>query len=339
MSRRGWILFTAMSVIWGVPYLLIKVADGGVSVPVLVFARVAGGAVVLLPLALQRGQLRSLRGHWRWLAVFACVEIILPWLFLTAAEKRLSSSMSGLLIASVPIIGVALARLTGSGERLTPLRWTGLLGGLAGVALLAGPGAVHGDLGSIALVMLTAVGYATGPLVASRKLADLPGLAVTAVCLGFAAVVYAPAAALTWPRAVPSAAVLASLAGLALVCTALAFVLFFQLIAEVGPARATVITYVNPAVAVALGVGVLGEPLTPEIIAAFGLILAGSVLATRSGQPAGVGGEPAAGGGRVAGRAGMAGGDPGGERGDEPAVDREPREPGATGPPRSPATP
>jgi drug/metabolite transporter (DMT)-like permease len=341
VSRRGWILFTAMSLIWGVPYLLIKVADGGVSVPVLVFARVAGGAVVLLPVALQRGQLRSLRGHWRWLAVFACVEIILPWLFLTAAEKRLSSSMSGLLIASVPIIGVALARLTGSGERLTPLRWTGLLGGLAGVALLAGPGAVHGDLGSIALVMLTAVGYATGPLVASRKLADLPGLAVTAVCLGFAAVVYAPAAALTWPQAVPSAAVLASLAGLALVCTALAFVLFFQLIAEVGPARATVITYVNPAVAVALGVGVLGEPLTPEIIAAFGLILAGSVLATRSGQPAGAGGEGmvAGGEGMVAGGEGMAGGDPGGERGDEPAADGEPREPGATGQPRSPATP
>jgi drug/metabolite transporter (DMT)-like permease len=253
---------------------------------VLVFARVAGGAVVLLPLAVYRGQLRALRPHWRWLAVFACVEIILPWLFLSLAERRLSSSMSGLLIASVPIIGVALARLTGGGERLTPLRWAGLLGGLAGVALLAGPGALHGDLLAIAEVMLTAVGYATGPLIASRKLAGLPGLGVTAVCLGFAAVVYAPAAALTWPQSVPSAEVLASLAGLALICTALAFVLFFQLIAEVGPARATVITYVNPAVAVALGVGVLGEPLTPEIIAAFGLILAGSVLATRSGQPA-----------------------------------------------------
>jgi drug/metabolite transporter (DMT)-like permease len=289
VSRRGWILFTAMSLIWGVPYLLIKVADGGVSVPVLVFARVAGGAVVLLPVAVHRGHLGALRGHWRWLAVFACVEIILPWLFLSAAERRLSSSMSGLLIASVPIIGVALARLTGAGERLTPLRWTGLLGGLAGVALLVGPGALHGDLWSIALVMLTAVGYATGPLIASRKLADLPGLAVTAVCLGLAAVVYAPAAALTWPRTVPSASVLASLAGLALVCTALAFVLFFRLIGEVGPARATVITYVNPAVAVTLGVGVLGEPLTPEIIAAFGLILAGSVLATRPGQPAGAG--------------------------------------------------
>jgi drug/metabolite transporter (DMT)-like permease len=186
----------------------------------------------------------------------------------------------------VPIIGVVLARLTGGAERLTPLRWAGLLGGLAGVALLAGPRALSGDLGSVMLVLGTALGYATGPLIASRKLAGLPGLGMTAVCLGFAAVVYAPAAALTWPSAVPSAKVLASLAALAVICTALAFVLFFQLIAEVGPARATVITYVNPAVAVALGVGVLGEPLTPEIIAAFGLILAGSVLATQSGRPA-----------------------------------------------------
>ena len=282
MSRRGWVLFTAMGVIWGIPYLLIKVADGGVSVPVLVFARVGGGALVLLPIAARRRQLGVLLPRWRWLALFACVEIILPWLFLSAAERRLSS---GLLIASVPIIGVALARLTGGAERLTPLRWAGLLGGLAGVALLAAPGMSGGDAWSVILVMLTAVGYATGPLIASRKLADLPGLGITAVCLGFATVLYAPAAALTWPARVPSAQVLASLAALALICTALAFVLFFKLIAEVGPARATVITYVTPAVAVALGVGVLGEPLTPEIIAAFGLILAGSVLATRPGLP------------------------------------------------------
>jgi drug/metabolite transporter (DMT)-like permease len=128
-----------------------------------------------------------------------------------------------------------------------------------------------------------ALGYATGPLIANRKLGELPGLAVTAVCLTFAAILYAPWAALTWPDRVPSVQVLASLAGLALICTALAFVLFFQLIAEMGPARAVVITYVNPAVAVALGVTVLGEPLTPVILAAFALILAGSALATRSG--------------------------------------------------------
>ena len=285
MSRRGWVLFGLMSVIWGVPYLLIKVADGGVSVPVLVFARVAIGSAVLLPLAIRRGQIRVLAGRWRWLALFAVVEIMLPWALLSDAERHLSSSLTGLLIAVVPIIGLVLARLTGGPEQLTAVRWAGLLAGLGGVALLAGPHLEGGGAWPIAEVMLVALCYATGPLIANRKLGDLPGLSVTAVCLAGAAVVYAPFAALTWPSAVPSASVLASLAALGVLCTAIAFVLFFQLIAEVGPARATVITYVNPAVAVALGVSVLGEPLTPAIVAAFVLILTGSVLATRSGLP------------------------------------------------------
>jgi drug/metabolite transporter (DMT)-like permease len=265
------VLFLTMSVIWGVPYLLIKVVDdGGVSVPVLVLARVGVGAALLLPVALRRRQLSALRPYWRWLAVFAVVEIIAPWFFLSDAERHLSSSLSGLLVASVPIIGVAAVRLTGDPERLSPVRLGGLLLGLGGVALLAGPSANGGDWWSVIEVLLTALGYAIGPLVANRKLADAPNPGVIAVCL-------------TWPHAVPSARVLAALAGLAVVCTAVAFLLFFRLIAEVGPARATVITYVNPAVAVALGVSVLGEPLTPQIVAAFALILAGSVLATRSG--------------------------------------------------------
>lgn len=283
MSRRGWALFIAMGVIWGIPYLLIKVADQGVSVPVLVLARTTVGAALLLPLALRRRQFGTLRGHWGWLALFACVEIILPWAALSDAERHLSSSMSGLLVAAVPIIGLVLARLTGAAERLTLTRWLGLLAGLGGVALLAGPGALGGGAWPVTEVLLTALGYAAGPLVASRKLADLPGLAVNAVCLSAAAVIYAPAAALTWPSELPSWQVLAALAALGAVCTATAFVLFFKLIAEVGPARATVITYINPAVAVALGVIVLGEPLTVEIVAAFVLILAGSILATRSG--------------------------------------------------------
>ena len=286
MSRRGWVLFALMSVIWGVPYLLIKVADTGVSVPVLVFARVCVGAAVLLPLAIRRRQIRVLAGRWRWLAVFAVVEILLPWALLSDAERRLSSSLTGLLIAAVPIIGVVLARLTGGPERLTAARWAGLLAGLGGVALLAGPHLAGGSAWPIAEVLLVALCYATGPLIAGRRLGDLPGLGMTAVCLAGATVVYAPAAALTWPQRLPSAAVLGSLAALGVLCTALAFVLFFRLIAEVGPARATVITYVNPAVAVALGVSVLGEPLTPAIVAAFALILSGSVLATRSGRSA-----------------------------------------------------
>jgi drug/metabolite transporter (DMT)-like permease len=283
MSRRGWVLFAAMSVIWGVPYLLIKVAVGGVPVPVLVLARVGIGSALLLPAAVRRRQLGVLRPHWPWLAAFAIVEIITPWLLLSEAERKLSSSMSGLLVASVPIVVVLLARLTGGTDRLTVIRWAGLLAGLGGVAVLAGPTAARGDALSITEVLLVAVCYATGPLIASRKLADLPPLEMTAVCLGFASIVYAPLAALTWPSAMPSGRVLAALAGLAVVCTAAAFPIFFRLIAEVGPARASVITYINPAVAVALGVSVLGERFTPAMAVAFALILGGSVLATRPG--------------------------------------------------------
>ena len=285
MSRRGWILFAAMSVIWGIPYLLIKVADEGVSVPVLVFARTSVAALLLLPLALRRREIRVLLPYWRWLVVFAVVEIVAPWLLLSNAERHLSSSTTGLLVAVVPIIGVLLARLTGDAERLSVIRLAGLFIGLGGVALLAGH-LTGGGAWPIVEVLLVATGYATGPLIASRKLGDLPGLGMTAVCLAFSAVVIAPAAALNLPHAVPPARVTASLAGLAVVCTALAFVLFFKLIAEAGAARATVITYVNPAVAVALGVAILGEPLTPTILLSFVLILSGSVLATRRGQRA-----------------------------------------------------
>jgi drug/metabolite transporter (DMT)-like permease len=284
MSRRGWALFAAMSIIWGVPYLLIKVAVGGVPVPVLVLARVGIGSALLLPAAVRRRQLGVLRPHWRWLAAFAIVEIITPWLLLSEAERRLSSSMSGLLVASVPIVVVLLARLTGGTDRLTLARWAGLLAGLGGVALLAGPTIAGGDALSITEVLLVAVCYATGPLIASRKLEGLPPLGMTAVCLGFAAIVYAPLAALSWPATLPSWRVLGALAGLAVVCTAAAFPIFFRLIAEVGPARASVITYINPAVAVALGVSVLGERFTPAMAAAFALILGGSVLATRPGR-------------------------------------------------------
>jgi drug/metabolite transporter (DMT)-like permease len=284
VSRRGWALFAAMSVIWGIPYLLIKVADGGVAVPVLVLARVGIGAALLLPVALRRGRLGTLLPYWRWLVAFAAVEIITPWLLLSEAERRLPSSTTGLLVASVPIVVVVLGRLTGGTDRLTAVRWTGLLAGLGGVALLAGPTVAGGDVLSVAEVLLVAVCYATGPLIASRKLGDLPPLEMTAVCLGLAAVVYAPLAALTWPSAVPSWQVLAALAALAVICTAAAFPIFFQLIAEVGPARASVITYVNPAVAVTLGVVVLGEQFTPAMAGAFALILGGSVLATRGGR-------------------------------------------------------
>jgi len=273
-----------MGVIWGIPYLLIKVADGGVSVPVLVCTRVALGSLLLLPAAIRGGHLRTLKGSIPWLAAFTAVEIIGPFALLSNAERRLPSSTSGLLVAAVPIFSALLAWLTRGSDRLTLIRWAGLAIGLGGVALLAGPSAEQVGPLPVIEVLLVALGYSIGPLIANRKLSHLPPVAVNTVCLGAAALVYAPFAALTFPRHVPSAQVLLALAGLGVICTGIAFLVFFRLIAEVGPARATVITYINPAVAVTLGVLVLGEHLTAAIGVSFVLILGGSVLATRPGS-------------------------------------------------------
>ena len=280
MTRRGWFLFTALCVIWGVPYLLIKVAVGEVAVPVVVFARTALGALILLPLALRSGQLGALRRHWRPLVAFAALEMIVPWGLLSQAERNLPSSLAGLLIAAVPIISVVVAKLTGGTERLSARRWTGLIIGLAGVAVLAAPDLSGGRGWPITEVLLVAVGYASAPLIAARRLGDVPALPMTVACLSLAALVYTPAAILAWPHRMPSAQVLAALAALGIVCTACAFIVFLQLIREVGTSRAMVFTYVNPAVAVAAGVAVLGEPFTATMAASFVLILTGCLLAT-----------------------------------------------------------
>jgi drug/metabolite transporter (DMT)-like permease len=282
MSRRGWVLFAAVGVIWGIPFLLIKVADSGVSVAFLVFTRVCIGSLLLLPFAVRHGQLRTLLPRWRWLAALSIVEVTLPWLLLSAAERRLSSSLSGLLVAVVPVIGVGVARLAGDRDPMTAARWAGLAIGLGGVTSLMLPAVAGGGTVPVLEALGTAVCYAIGPVIAARKLAGADDLGVTVASLGLASVVYAVPAALTWPQAVPAPRVLAALAGLAVICTALAFLLYLRLIAEAGPVRAEVVTYVNPAVAVTLGVLVLGEPFTPLMAISFVLILAGSVLATRS---------------------------------------------------------
>jgi drug/metabolite transporter (DMT)-like permease len=282
VSRRGWVLFAIMCVVWGIPYLLIKVAVGEVAVPVVVFTRTALGAVVLLPLALRSGsgQLAVLRRHWRPLVAFATLEMIVPWGLLSQAERKLPSSLAGLLIAAVPIISVVIARLTGGTERLSARRWAGLIIGLAGVAVLAAPDLSGGSAWPVAEVLLVAVGYASAPLIAARRLGDVPALPMTVACLSLAALIYTPAAIVAWPHRMPSAQVLASLAALGIVCTACAFIVFLQLIREVGTSRAMVFTYINPAVAVAAGVVVLSEPFTATMAASFALILTGCLLAT-----------------------------------------------------------
>lgn len=280
MSRRGWLLFIAMGIIWGVPYLLIKVAVGSLSPASLVFLRTALGALLLLPLAGARGQLRPLLRHWPAVLVFTAAEVAVPWLLLAHAEQRLSSSLSGLLIAAVPLVGAVLGWAGGT-ERLGGRRLAGLLVGLAGVAALVGLDVRGGDAVALLEMAGVVIGYAVGPYVLARYLSDVQGAGVTGVSLGLSALAYLPLAVIQRPRHWPGLNVVGAVLVLALLCTAAAFLLFVALIAEVGPVRATVITYVNPAVAVALGVLVGGERFTLGIGLGFALVLAGSVVATR----------------------------------------------------------
>lgn len=274
-----------MSFIWGIPYLFIKIAVSELTPASLVFLRCAIGAALLLPIAAARSDLKPLLPHWKWIVAYTFVEVAAPWFLLSDAERRISSSLSGLLIALVPSIGAILAWATGSDDRLDARRIAGLGLGFLGVAALVGLDVSAGDIGAVAEVALVALGYALGALIIGRKLSGLPLFGVVAASLTLTLVAYAPVGIAQLPSALPSPQVIFAVAVLGVVCTALAFLIFFPLIAEVGAARATVITYVNPAVALALGVAFLGEPLTIGIVLGFVLIVLGSVLATRRTAP------------------------------------------------------
>ena len=290
MTRRGWWLFLALSVIWGIPYLLIRIAvRHGVTPAALAWARVALAAVLLLSLAWRAGTLRSLRGKWRWLLAYAVAEVSIPFPMIAAGEEHVSSSLAAIVIASVPLIGALLALRFDPSERPTPVRALGLLIGFGGVIALVGLDVAghSGELLGTGAVLLGAVGYAIGPMVIKSGLASLDPRATMGGSLAIAAVLLAPTVALDPPRAVPSAGAIAAVMVLGVVCTAAAFVIYTVLIAEAGPSRATVITYVNPVIAVALGVGLLGERPGVGAVAGLLLILAGSWLSTDGRLPPG----------------------------------------------------
>lgn len=274
-----------MCVIWGIPYLLIRVAVRDVTPGTLVFLRTAIGGLVLLPLALSRGGFGPVLRRWAPLLAFTVIEMAVPWLMLSDAERHLSSSLSGLLIAAVPLVGVVVARLAGAEEPVDRLRMLGLGIGIVGVAMLVGLDFGEISVGALLEVLVVVIGYATAPVIMSRRLADLPSIPVVCASLLLVAIAYLPFAVLQPPTDVPANGWW-SITTLALVCTALAFVLFFALINAIGPARATVITYVNPAVAILFGVLLLSEPFTLGMGVGFPLILVGSVLAARRREPA-----------------------------------------------------
>ena len=283
MSKRGWILFLALGVIWGMPYMLIRVAVESIDPLVVAFGRTLIGALLLTPIALHRGALLPALHKWKALVVFTLVEITGPWLLLGHAETRINSSTTGLMLAGIPLIAALIVTRLGH-ERLDGRRVTGLVIGFAGVAALVGLDIHVSDFLAVGALLLCSLGYAVGPIIIDRKLSDVPPLGVVAASMILATLFYSPFAPFLWP-AHPTPAALASVAGLGVFCTATAFVLFFALIAEVGPARATVITYINPVVAIALGALVLNEPLTLGMAIGFPLVIAGSILGTARRRP------------------------------------------------------
>jgi drug/metabolite transporter (DMT)-like permease len=272
MTRKGWLLFAAMSVFWGIPYFFIKLAVQELDPTVAVFARVCIAATVLVPVAVQRKMLRQLHGRWLAVALLSFVQITVPFLLISFGEQHIASSLASLLIASEPLLVALFALRFDPGERVRGLRLPGLFVGLIGVGVLLGFD-VSGDtqkwLGAI-LVLIATASYASGALFIRRpSIAALPRLGVVAVECAVAAIVLLPLAMTRLPAKMPDPTVIASLFVLGLICTALAMLTFFALLAEVGASRGIVFTYINPAVSVLPGVLLLGEPLSVAIVAGF----------------------------------------------------------------------
>jgi drug/metabolite transporter (DMT)-like permease len=289
MTARGWTLFAAISVIWGLPYLFIKIAvDAGLSPGFVAWSRVTLAALVLLPLAYRSGALRGL--PLGWLAIFAATEIAIPFPLIGFGEQRIASSLAAILIASLPLVVAVLALRFDHSERPNATRLAGMLIGLAGVAALVGidmAGRGSEMLGAAAVLVAT-VGYAVGPLIVKHRLSGTDPIGPVTAALGMASIMLLPFGVADWPSSTPSFDALSSIVVLGLVCSALAFLVFFRLIPEVGASRAAVITYINPIVALALGVAILGEDVGPGAIAGFMLILAGSWLSTDGRVPPGL---------------------------------------------------
>jgi drug/metabolite transporter (DMT)-like permease len=286
------ILFLALSTIWGLPYLMIRVAVREVDPATLVFLRTAPAALLLVPLAWRAGAFRALAGRWWWVCAYATIEFGVPWLLMSTAEQHLTSSVTGMLVATVPLLAVVVAKYTHPDEQFGPARLAGLGVGALGVGLLVGFDVAGSNWVWIAAMGVVVVGYTVGPVIISLRLDGVPGIAVVASSVAFVALAYAPFGMTHLPSHL-SLNVFGAIAVLALVCTAAAFLIFFELIHEVGPSRTVVVTYPNTAIAVLLGVVVLSEPLTTGLLLGFPLIVVGSILATRTKPTVTEAGRPA----------------------------------------------
>jgi drug/metabolite transporter (DMT)-like permease len=287
VNARAWALFAGVSLLWGIPYLLIKVAmEDGMTPEFLSWVRCAIGSAAVLPFALASGAFRGLRSRWRLMIGFALIQVVLPWPLIAFGEQRISSSLTAILIGSMPLLVALFALRFDPEERPGRLQLAGLLMGMVGVVALVGidVGGRAAELLGAMCVLLAAVGYAAGPVIVKLNLGDAEPLGIATLSLMLATVMLAPVAAFSVPAEVPALDGILAILVLSIACSAVAFIFFFSLVREVGPSRAAVTTYVNPVVAVAVGVLVLDETIGAGTVAAMGLILAGSWIATMAGR-------------------------------------------------------
>lgn len=291
MSRRAILLFLAVGVAWGIPYYFIAVANESFSTPSIVWLRVTIGAIVLLPIVIYRGDFRATLKNWRGELLFATLEMVGPWYLITEAERTTASSLAGLMMTTIPFIA---AFITGTflGDRAArhPITITGLVIGFLGVFSLVGIDALSGaiDIVPVSMLAVSAICYAIAPIVAGRTMPNVSGLSLSAVALAMVSVIYAPFAMFSLPADIakgPEISGWISIFVLGAVSSAIAFVLFFELIKHVGPRRATLITYLNLLVASVLGIVFLNEPLTTGILIGLPLVVVGSYLAGRDRPP------------------------------------------------------
>lgn len=287
MSRKALFLFLVAGTAWGLPYLFIRLAVPYFSTPSVIFSRVLIGALVLIPIAVYRKSLMPALKAWRWVLAYAALEMIGPWFLITESERVINSGLAGLLVATVPFFGLIIGYFYLGDKSLAHKNTlAGLVIGFSGVLLLVGIDAFNGSvsLPHVGMVVLAALGYAIAPVVANQKMPNVSGVAINGLAMAMVAVFYSIPALTALPKelaANPPIDAWASLLGLGVICSALAFVAFFRLTREIDVARASLVTYMNMAVAVFLGIILLAEPITAGILIGFPLVVVGSILATR----------------------------------------------------------
>lgn len=286
MGRRHWVALGGLAATWGASYLFVELALEDYSSAFIAFGRTALAALVLVPIAWRTGAFRGLRGRSTDVAILALVQIAVPFLLIAEGQHHIPSALAGILVASAPIFTALLALRLDAEERMEGWSAVGIAVGIVGIVLLFGVD-LSGDAMAVlggGMVLLAGFGYALGGFHLKRRLGDARPAGVAAASMVVAAAVTLPFALATAPDEIGAGST-AALGALGAIGTGVAFLVFYSVIAAVGPSRAMLVAYLAPGFAVVYGATLLGEDITAATVAGLGLILAGSYLGAEGRPP------------------------------------------------------